>query len=91
MDWAAAVERASIPELILLRSLIDRRVYSRKTKRCSCCEVVKSVDAFSYHPNTRDRCQSHCKECRRKYRRRKYRVERGLPVQLALIQFEEHK
>lgn len=39
------------------------------TKRCSKCKVVKGVEEFDWLYKSRGRRQSHCKECRKRWRR----------------------
>lgn len=41
-----------------------------KTKKCKYCNEVKEVINFSKHSSTRDRLDTKCKECRRKYSKR---------------------
>lgn len=33
-------------------------------KKCSKCNTPKTLDCFAKHPNTKDRLQSWCKECK---------------------------
>jgi hypothetical protein len=44
-------------------------------KKCTNCGEIKTLDKFRFHPNTKDKCQSYCRDCGKisgeKYRRKK--------------------
>lgn len=75
MNWAMAVERASVGELVWLRSMIDQRLMTRRGVECTCCKKTKRREDFSPNPYKKNGLQSHCRECRAGYARRQYRLE----------------